>query len=314
MATRSSRWCAGPAPSRPVRGRCGVTCSTPARWPAPWPTPRRSASCTWPPRSAASATGRDSSASTSRGWATSSRRAGPAGGPRWCSAPPWSPATQAAACSTRRHRCRYGLRTAPPSSAVRRCWGSRASTWRSSGPATSTVPAGWYASEVVARLRQPGRIAVVGSGENWWDPVHVEDVASALTAAAERARPGTLLHCADDEPLSYYDFVAATATELGVGPPRRIPVLLPGSSPARVPWPPSPIGANLKPAAQGRAGVVSAVAELDRRRHRPCRCRAGRRGLRRVGRPGGRPTSIWPRPQRPPTGRRPGDRGPRPAP
>ncbi len=84
-------------------------------------------------------------------------------------------------------------------------------------------PGGWYASEVVVRLRQPGRIAVVGSGENWWDPVHVEDVAGALTDAAERARPGTLLHCADDEPLSYYDFVAATATELGVGPPRRIP-------------------------------------------------------------------------------------------
>lgn len=96
-------------------------------------------------------------------------------------------------------------------------------------------PGGWYAKEIVARLRQPGRIAVVGRGQNWWDPVHVEDVARALSDAVERAVPGTLLHCADDEPLTYYDFVAATATELGVGAPRRLPAaiarLVAGSGP-----------------------------------------------------------------------------------
>lgn len=96
-------------------------------------------------------------------------------------------------------------------------------------------PGGWFAEEIVARLRQPGRVAVVGRGDNWWDPVHVEDVAGALADAVDRAEPGALLHCADDEPVSYYDFVAATATELGVGAPRRIPAaiarLLAGSGP-----------------------------------------------------------------------------------
>src|SRR4029077_11487579 len=38
-------------------------------------------------------------------------------------------------------------------------------------------PGGWYASELVAHLRQPGRFAVIGSGENLWDVVHVDDVA-----------------------------------------------------------------------------------------------------------------------------------------
>jgi nucleoside-diphosphate-sugar epimerase len=85
---------------------------------------------------------------------------------------------------------------------------------------------GWYAEEIVARLRQPGRLAVVGRGANLWDVVRVEDVAAALVLAAERAPAGSIYHVADDEPISYYDFLALTAQALGVGPPRRIPVAL----------------------------------------------------------------------------------------
>jgi nucleoside-diphosphate-sugar epimerase len=87
-------------------------------------------------------------------------------------------------------------------------------------------PGGWYAEEFVKRLRQPGRFAVIGAGDNWWDVVRVEDVATALVDAAERAPAGALYHVADDEPIKFYDFVALTARELGVGPPRRIPVWL----------------------------------------------------------------------------------------
>jgi nucleoside-diphosphate-sugar epimerase len=87
-------------------------------------------------------------------------------------------------------------------------------------------PGGWYAEEIVRRLREPGRLAVVGSGENWWDVVRVEDVASASVDAAERAQPGSLYHVVDDEPISQYDFVALTAEALGVGPPRRVPAWL----------------------------------------------------------------------------------------
>lgn len=98
-------------------------------------------------------------------------------------------------------------------------------------------PGGWYAEEIVKRLRQPGRFAVVGSGQNWWDVVHVEDVAAAAVDAAERGQPGSLFHVVDDEPIRAYDFVARTAEALGVGAPRRIPAwvatLATGSDPVR---------------------------------------------------------------------------------
>jgi nucleoside-diphosphate-sugar epimerase len=84
-------------------------------------------------------------------------------------------------------------------------------------------PGGWYESELVAHLRQPGRFAVIGRGENLWDVVHVDDVVSALVLAVERAAPGSTYHVVDDEPITFYDFMALTASRLGLGPPRRIP-------------------------------------------------------------------------------------------
>jgi nucleoside-diphosphate-sugar epimerase len=87
-------------------------------------------------------------------------------------------------------------------------------------------PGGWYANELVAHLRQPGRFAVIGSGENLWDVVHVEDVAAALLLAAADAPAGSTYHVADDRPISFYDFMALTAEALGIGAPRRIPAAL----------------------------------------------------------------------------------------
>jgi nucleoside-diphosphate-sugar epimerase len=85
-------------------------------------------------------------------------------------------------------------------------------------------PGGWYGEELMPRLRQPGRFAVIGSGENLWDVVHVEDVVTALVLAATDERAvGRVYHVADDEPITFYDFMALTAAELGVGSPRRIP-------------------------------------------------------------------------------------------
>jgi nucleoside-diphosphate-sugar epimerase len=87
-------------------------------------------------------------------------------------------------------------------------------------------PGGWYANDLIPRLRQPGRFAVVGNGENLWDVVHVDDVASALVHAAERAPAGSIYHVVDDEPVTFYEFMALTAEALGVGRPRRIPVAI----------------------------------------------------------------------------------------
>jgi nucleoside-diphosphate-sugar epimerase len=75
-------------------------------------------------------------------------------------------------------------------------------------------------------LRQPGRFAVVGSGKNMWDVVHVRDVALALVLAAETAPAGSVYHVVDDEPITFYDFMALTAETLGLGPPRRLPAAL----------------------------------------------------------------------------------------
>jgi nucleoside-diphosphate-sugar epimerase len=87
-------------------------------------------------------------------------------------------------------------------------------------------PGGWYAEEIVKRLKQPGRFAVIGSGENWWDVVRVEDVAAACVDATERAPHGAVYHVVDDEPITQYDFIALTAAALGAGPPRRVPAWL----------------------------------------------------------------------------------------
>jgi nucleoside-diphosphate-sugar epimerase len=88
-------------------------------------------------------------------------------------------------------------------------------------------PGGWYANDLVARLRGPGRFAVIGRGDNLWDVVHVDDVASACVIAIESgAAPGQVFHCADDTPITCYDFLALTARELGLGAPRRIPAAI----------------------------------------------------------------------------------------
>lgn len=84
-------------------------------------------------------------------------------------------------------------------------------------------PAGWYVEDLVARLRQPGRFCVIGRGANLWDVVHVDDVAAALALVLADAPAGATYHCVDDEPITYYDFMALTARTLGLGAPRRIP-------------------------------------------------------------------------------------------
>jgi nucleoside-diphosphate-sugar epimerase len=87
-------------------------------------------------------------------------------------------------------------------------------------------PGGWFASELVARLRGPGRLAVIGDGRNMWDVVHVHDVASALVLACESTPASPIYHVVDDHPITYFEFMALTARELGVGAPRRIPATL----------------------------------------------------------------------------------------
>ncbi len=82
---------------------------------------------------------------------------------------------------------------------------------------------GWFEEEFVKRLRQSGRFAVIGRGDNWWDVVRDADVVQAFVLAVDKATPGSTFHVVDDEPIRFYDFIALTAEELGLGPPRRVP-------------------------------------------------------------------------------------------
>ncbi len=84
-------------------------------------------------------------------------------------------------------------------------------------------PGGWFESEFLARLRAPGRFAVIGDGRNLWDVVRDVDVAAAFGLAVDEAAPGSTYHIVDDEPIAYGDFVALIAAEIGTGTPRRVP-------------------------------------------------------------------------------------------
>jgi nucleoside-diphosphate-sugar epimerase len=111
-------------------------------------------------------------------------------------------------------------------------------------------PGGWFAGELVQRLRQPGRFAVVGRGKNWWDVVHVADVARALCDAAESAPDGSTYHVVDDEPIRLADFVATIATALGIGAPRHVPVWL-----ARLAAGRDPVAAAIRSARSSNARI-----------------------------------------------------------
>ena len=111
-------------------------------------------------------------------------------------------------------------------------------------------PGGWYAEEIVKRLRQPGRLAVIGRGDNWWDVVHVDDVAAAIVQSAEADTSAATYHVVDDEPITQYDFIALTASALDRGAPRRVPTWL-----ARVFAGSDPIAAVVRSAKSANAKI-----------------------------------------------------------
>jgi nucleoside-diphosphate-sugar epimerase len=120
-------------------------------------------------------------------------------------------------------------------------------------------PGGWYVEEIVRRLKSRTRLAVIGSGQNWWDVVRVEDVATACVDAAERAPADSLYHVVDDEPIRYFDFVALTAKALGVGSPRHIPPWL-----ARRVTGPDPVSAVVRSARSSNALIKRELGWMPR--------------------------------------------------
>lgn len=71
---------------------------------------------------------------------------------------------------------------------------------------------------------QAGRAVVPGDGTAFFSPVHAADMAAAVVAALQSARPGSVFNVAD-EPLRHGDYVDRLALLIGAEPPRREPAL-----------------------------------------------------------------------------------------
>ena len=91
-------------------------------------------------------------------------------------------------------------------------------------------PGGWY-GELVRDFRRGSLGGFLfrrypGRGDNWWDVVHVDDVASAIVLLGDRGESRQAYHIADDTPIRMRDFFEVTAHALRVSRPRRVPVFL----------------------------------------------------------------------------------------
>src|SRR5690606_22384282 len=83
---------------------------------------------------------------------------------------------------------------------------------------------GWFGG--VAEEIRKEKLRMPGDGQNYWDVVHVDDVASALLAVMESGKDGGIYHVADDTPVTMGEFVAEAARLLGVRAPGRAPIFL----------------------------------------------------------------------------------------
>ncbi|MFQ5969066.1 MAG: NAD-dependent epimerase/dehydratase family protein [Nitrososphaerales archaeon] len=98
-------------------------------------------------------------------------------------------------------------------------------------PVTVTVlgdvygPAGWFAELIVNKLRD-GSFMIPGSGDYYRSFVHVDDVANALALITEKNAKNNTYIVADDEPITFGEFVNFVAEKLGVKRPRKVPAFL----------------------------------------------------------------------------------------
>ncbi|MGH3453837.1 MAG: NAD-dependent epimerase/dehydratase family protein [Nocardioidaceae bacterium] len=85
------------------------------------------------------------------------------------------------------------------------------------GPGTSLAPDGMHV-EMIRKRRFP----IVGAGTGVWSFIHIDDVAGATVAAAERGSGG-VYNVVDDEPAPVAEWLPYLADVLGAKPPRRVP-------------------------------------------------------------------------------------------
>jgi nucleoside-diphosphate-sugar epimerase len=69
-----------------------------------------------------------------------------------------------------------------------------------------------------------GRLRCIGSGQNWWSCVHVDDLGTAFALAVRHAKPGAYYAVADSEPIRLRALTDAVTDAMGLqrvgqGPP-----------------------------------------------------------------------------------------------
>ena len=80
---------------------------------------------------------------------------------------------------------------------------------------------GWL-KEIAGQIRE-GKARIPGAGDNLWDVVHVQDVASALALLMEQGQDGEIYHVADDHPVALKDFFEEVTRILGARKAGHVP-------------------------------------------------------------------------------------------
>ena len=84
---------------------------------------------------------------------------------------------------------------------------------------------GWFKSMLVDRLKK-GSFRIPGSGKYYRSFIHVDDVASALVAIAEKNQGNQSFVVTDSNPVIFSEFLNYVCTKLGVKVPGTVPALV----------------------------------------------------------------------------------------
>jgi len=83
----------------------------------------------------------------------------------------------------------------------------------------------WHTREVFSLVSR-GHAPPLGAERGYVSPVHAEDVARAVEAAALRCPPNRVLNIVDDHPIRFGELLTAVAQHLGAKPPGAMPSFL----------------------------------------------------------------------------------------
>ncbi len=91
--------------------------------------------------------------------------------------------------------------------------------------ATFYGPDAWHTRSMINAIKHR-MMPILGSGEQYWHYIYVEDIAAACVCAAENPAPGEIFFVADDWPFHAGDFLNYLASQLNAPAPFKMTVLL----------------------------------------------------------------------------------------